>query len=461
MSIAISTTGLHQQTLVSRSSLRLSRLERAALCVGLVEIPLQIDKYFLFHERDADLGAVGGINVSITTCCLVVLYWLWFAGAAIRRQPCSRSTVFGVPMLAYLVSVAVSIVAAPLPLLSVFDLVLLLQAYALFFYMANRIQTREDLIFSLLVFAGSLLIQSFLIFGLVLTGTPGEETQVGPILLSVWEDGRPAGSMQSPVLAGSVLAITVLPVATLTMLTVSRRTRQLAALATGCGLFAILLTQTRGAILTTVLGGTLIGGALLMRGWLPKWTLFVAVLLAGICAYPLMRVIEKRVRGDDGGSAIARKHHAAIALEMINDQPLFGYGAGNCHLAGQKYADQGAYRSEWYYTIHCKYLLVWIETGIAGLATFLLVLFNGIRQGVLTWLRHDRLLAPIGLALAAAVVGHMLHMFVDVFNSRTQVQTLWAVLGMVAAVYELGRQETLGASPAPSFRQMTSQGGAV
>ena len=51
--------------------------EKVLLGVGILEIPLQIDKYFMFHERDANLGAVGGINVSVTTLCLIALYLLW------------------------------------------------------------------------------------------------------------------------------------------------------------------------------------------------------------------------------------------------------------------------------------------------------------------------------------------------------------------------------------------------
>lgn len=184
----------------------------------------------------------------------------------------------------------------------------------------------------------------------------------------------------------------------------------------------------------------ILGGGMWLRGWLPRWAVGVAVTLTLAGAVPLARVYEKRVAGDDDGSAASRKHLAAIAWEMICDRPLFGFGAGNCHLAGEPYADQGKYRSEWYYTIHCKYLLVWIETGIVGLATFLVMMVNGIRHGLLAWRAGGPAWAPLGLALAAAVFGHMLHMAVDIFNSRTQVQMLWAVLGITAAVYRLSHE---------------------
>ena len=130
-------------------------------------------------------------------------------------------------------------------------------------------------------------------------------------------------------------------------------------------------------------------------------------------------------------------HLSLIALQTIKKQPIFGYGAGNCHLACLPVANSGAFRSEWYYTIHCKYLLVWVETGIIGLVSFLVVLGNSIRQGLFAWRQRDRYLSPLGLGCVAAIVGHMVHMLVDIFNSRSQVQTLWTILGITAAVYQL------------------------
>lgn len=142
-----------------------------------------------------------------------------------------------------------------------------------------------------------------------------------------------------------------------------------------------------------------------------------AVVAALLGAYPLITVVRERVLGDDNGSAESRKHLSLIALEMIQDRPWFGFGAGNCHLAALPYADQSVYRAEWYYTIHCKYLLTWVETGIGGLITFLLVLATAMMYALRTWRSEDRVLATLGLAIFASLLGSMLHMVVDLFNS--------------------------------------------
>lgn len=441
MTIATVSPSIHQRIpLASTVSAGLSWPERACLAVGIFEIPLQIDKYFMFHEPDAMLGAVGGINVSITTLMLAALYTMWMVQWSVHRTTTGR-LILGVPMLCYLCSVLLSSLSSTLPWLSIFDFVLLAQAYLLFFYIANRVRTRFDLVFCLLALAATLLMQAVIIFGLAALRIDHQEIELGPLVLTVWEGMRHGGTMQSPVLAGSTMALIWLPVAVLVICHIKPWAWRIALLATAMGLLAILLTQTRGAIVTSAVGSLIIGGGMFLRGWLPRWVVLIAALLAGLSAYPLVVVYQQRIREGDGDSAIARKHLSLIAVEMISKRPVFGYGAGNCHLAGQRFADQSKYRSEWYYTIHSKYLLVWIETGLIGIGFFLWILANGFYQGWAAWRLKDRLLAPIGLALAAALAGHGIHMAVDIFNSRTQVQMLWVMLGLLAAVYHLARQE--------------------
>lgn len=425
---------------VSREqSQALHPLEIGALTLGIVEIPLQLDKYYMYHTPDAEMGAVGGFNISITSISLVFLYGFWLLRSSTPSRRRRVGVIFGVPMLLYIGSVAFSSLSAQLPMLSYFDLFLLLQAYLLFFYVANRVRSKRDILYCCAAVALALFAQSLLIMGMKALRLDDARIELGPLILTVWEGERHGGSMQSPVLAGSTMALMWLPVAA--SLFCSFRGVEFgkwyfafALICVVCGVIAILLTQTRGAILTSFVGMAIIGVAMLSRGWLPKWTLVVGVLIALVSIYPLWMVYEKRIRHGDDDSAIARKHLSLIALEMIQDRPLVGFGAGNCHLAAQTYADQGIWRSEWYYTIHSKYLLVWVETGLFGIATFLLVLGNGIRSGAQAWFGRDPFFAPLGIALAAALVGHMLHMAVDIFNSRTQVELLWLILGLTAAV---------------------------
>ncbi len=53
---------------------QLSWLERSALAIGIWEIPLQLDKYLFFRVDDSEMGAVAGLNISLTTGVLLLLY---------------------------------------------------------------------------------------------------------------------------------------------------------------------------------------------------------------------------------------------------------------------------------------------------------------------------------------------------------------------------------------------------
>lgn len=418
---------------------RLSIAERVALFAGVTEIPLQIDKYFMWHKTDADMGAVAGFNVSIATFALVFLYLVWMLDSSLKRPRLLFKPLVGIPMVVYLGTVLLSFLSASVPMLTLHDFWNVFQAYLLFFYIANRVQTHQDVLFIVLAFAAILVMQAGIIFLASAIGMDAERRSFGPLLVTVDEGRRHGGTMHSPVLAGSTLAIVWLPVASSLMIVRQKKVWLFLAIATALGMLAILLTQTRGALLTSAIGSGIIGLGMLSRGWLPRWTLPMAVLMGLMSIYPLFLLYKKRIENGDGESAIARKHLSLIALEVISQNPVFGHGSGNCHLAAQKFANQGEYRAEWYFTIHSKYLLVWIETGLVGLAAFLAVLGTGYRYGLATWRSRDPALSVMGLALFAALAGHSVHMAVDVFNSRTQVQILWCVLGFSAAVYQLSR----------------------
>lgn len=427
------------------SALRMSWFERGLLAIGLFEIPLQLDTYLMYHEGDGELGAVAGFNVSLMLLCLIALYWQWIMQIVTLgpRRINSISKTLGYTKLYYVAAVFISTLAASSKLLSLFDTFMVVQAYLLFFYLANRLETREDFVWVLKSLMAVLFCHACLLILLKSMGSAlhGMETAVGPINLQVWSDGRPAGTMQSAVLAGSVLAMIMLPISGLLFSRPPKYLMIAVCIVVMIGGLGILVTQTRGAILTVMIGGMMLGVGCLIRDWLPKHTVLVLVIGGLVSIAPAVDLYQKRVKKGDEGSAKSREHLAGIAFDILSDGPIFGYGAGNCHRACQKYGDQGQYRSEWYYTIHCKYLLVWIETGLLGLGFFLLALGSSIRDGFLAWHSRNRFFAPIGLAISAAIIGQMVHMIVDIFNSRLQVQFLWVLFGLAFAARSIANKE--------------------
>lgn len=96
------------------------------------------------------------------------------------------------------------------------------------------------------------------------------------------------------------------------------------------------------------------------------------------------------------------------------------------------------FREEFLYAVHNKYLLVLTETGIGGLAAFLAFYIGIVRKGWHCWNFQDRLLSPLALGFAAGIVGHMVHMTVDVFRGRPTLQLVWLIAGLLVAMSRIG-----------------------
>ena len=178
-----------------------------------------------------------------------------------------------------------------------------------------------------------------------------------------------------------------------------------------------------------------------------------------ISVLPAIQLIKRRVISGDEGSAASRLHLARIAGQVIAEHPLLGIGAGNCHLAMQVVAGRPQFRGEWLYTVHCKYLLVWVETGFVGLLLLVTFIADTLRRSWLAFKFADRVVGLAALALGASALGHAFHMAFDVFNSRPQVQFFWTCAGIVAAAHRISVQERIVAPTAPVTHAVRWAGG--
>jgi O-antigen ligase len=96
----------------------------------------------------------------------------------------------------------------------------------------------------------------------------------------------------------------------------------------------------------------------------------------------------------------------------------------------------------WSYAVHNNFMLIWSETGTAALIAYLAFLAVTIRRGWKCWLSQDRLLSPLALGFTVAIVGHMVHMFFDLFNGRGPMQALWFNAGLVTAMFCMHQENT-------------------
>jgi len=411
-------------------------MRRFMLAVILVETPFQLDSNFYYQTDLAAMGAITGINFSLTTICLAVLYATSFPRLVISAPGNDRPLWKpALPLVAYLGVLSISILVASNKTLAFSEIFLLLQTLLLFVYVVYWIRTREDVLFVVSMLLLGLFLQSAVMLAVPMMG---HDLTLGPLTSRIDRNDRLEGTRGSPINAASYLALLLTPAVGVLLTPSPRRYQWLACAALGLGTAALVLTMSRGGWLAFGLSCGVLCYCAWRRGWISPAVPAILAILFAVSAILFQDAILSRLTGDDEGSAYARIPLARLALQMISDRPWIGVGANNCAVAAESYTGALFLRSEWIYTVHNKYLLVWIETGVLGLAAFMWFLGATLRRGWQAWKSEDRILAPLGLAFAAALLGHMAHMMFDVFHSRPQVQSLWLVAGVITAICHVG-----------------------
>jgi putative inorganic carbon (HCO3(-)) transporter len=410
-------------------------VERLVLGFILLEFSLSIDKYFGWDDHVGLTGAISGYVVALSTLCLPLLYLVWIPRLLQQAMmPGHAGFRTNWLLILYLVFVGLSVFVAYDRQLVVYTWFVLAQAFLLFNYLANAVRTKADFFFVVAMLLGGVIIQSSLMILTTLVG----DIQLWMLSSTLEPDsGRAAGTSGSPNMAAAYLGL-LLPLAVGTLVAdAGKWIKRIAFAALVTGGIALVLTQSRGGWI----GLALSVGLLLLIGWrrslvplrVPVQVSVGAMVLA-VCFSPL---ILSRLTADDQGAARSRIPLNQLTLKMIADHPL-GVGVNNnAHVARIKYRGFGEFREEWFYTVHNKYLLICSEVGIFGLLAYLAFLISTIRIGWQASQRSERGIRLLTLAMMFGVAGQMVHMFVDIFNSRAQIQVLWALAALIIVAYHL------------------------
>lgn len=413
-------------------------LRKVLLGIIILDIPFQLDIHVGYRPEAAELGAIGGFGISATTVSLAVLYAVWLCKLLTRWEPRARPLLHAsVPLVLYLAFSTLSMLVARDVELSLFEVFLLLQMFLLYVYIIGTVRSRQDVLFIVTMLLIGLVLESVVMIGLQSFGQnfniAGVSSRIDVSKGAIGLGYRIAGTVGSPNVAASYLSLLLAPAISLVLTRLGRWYKWLAALAFGLGGAALLLTLSRGGWVSFTFSITILCLLAWRRGWLPRSvTLTIGVVAVLLCLL-FGDVIVARLVGYDLGSAQSRIPLMKLGLRVIMDNPVLGVGVNNFPIVMKQYIRQEFGRA-WLYAVHNKYLLVWAETGIGGLLAFIWFLLATIRRGWDCWNLKDRFLSPLALGFTAAIAGQMVHMFVDVFNSRPQVQLLWLVAGLITAM---------------------------
>ena len=434
------------------------KLQRVLLAIVVLDISLQVQKHFFLQEDVRDLGSLGGLQISLTNIALTGLCVAWLITFAIRSRssaPQRRSSnQVTWPAALLLLFYTVSLLVAGDTILGVFEVLIVLELFFLYLYIAKTATSRADVLFIVRILLIALIIQSFLLLAQV-GGLVGDIQFYGIKARAEFAgDSRISGTLGSPNPAAAYLAM-MMPVAIGFMFAnVGWVDRYLARIGLALATLPLIFTLSRGGWISFAVSFAIL---VVFGGQLTSWKTAVIVVMAGVLlVIPFRSVIEARLYGDDNGSAASRLPLNDLAGVMIKDHPLLGVGANNFAVAMKPYLAH-EFSGEFLYTVHNQYLLVWTETGIGGLIAFVWFLLAIVRRGAKCWQLRDPLFAPLALGCTAAVIGSMVQMNFDPSRSGAANHLIWLFGGLIVVLNRM----SLSPLPVPQAGVMAIRGGQV
>ncbi|GBD17502.1 hypothetical protein HRbin26_02426 [bacterium HR26] len=208
-------------------------------------------------------------------------------------------------------------------------------------------------------------------------------------------------------------------------------------LGAAAALVVLLLTASR-RVQIAGLGLALVGSLFLLAGG--ETLLPDAVRERAIQLTAQIRLFDVRdvQLTDETFAAIERMTHWQAGLAMVRDSPWIGIGVGNFNIRFPEFSPHPAFRISQGHA-HNYYIHAAAETGLLGLAAYLLVLLLALAAALrATRQGRSALDRALGLGALAATTAVMVHNVVEnlhVLNLSVQLAAVWGL----AVVAEVGR----------------------
>jgi O-antigen ligase len=417
--------------------LLIGKLQRLLLAVVFLDLATGTD-FHVTCNADYFLSSCG-LNISLTTLALVGLYVLWVV--AIRRGDTEgddyvrrpRFGVIGKAAVGFIFAAILSLLAARNVGIAMYQIWVYLTLLALFFYLANNINTREELLFVVGLIVVGLFIQNVFMelgtLGIIEKSTTSKLVQ------------RVNGTFNSFNSAGAYLAQIFSILLACLAIPMRRWQKWFLSITLLLAIYNLVGTESRGGWTSVLIGISVVGFVSLARGWMKIKTLVLALIVVTFFALLFSGTIISRLTGDDHGAADARGPLADIAFNMIRDNPIVGVGANNFGVALKDYIEPEQFGA-WLNLVHNGWLLVWAETGTVG------IIFYAIFWLTIFW-QASRLIksghpyyAPIAVGVVASMLGTSMHMMVEIFGSRILSQIIWTEAALIMAMARLYERET-------------------
>lgn len=255
-------------------------------------------------------------------------------------------------------------------------------------------------------------------------------------------EGRFAGTFGAPSTAATYLAVCLLFLFR-RMFSKQPPTHATASWALfALGFLALLLTRTRSAWIGFTIGSIGLGWQCFRLGTLSRQManrLVVGGVLALLLAWPL---VAQRLGEDHKGMADTRGNLAWIAVEMIKSHPFAGVGVNTATNQVYSYAVKAGLANNWVFIVHNQFLLVAAETGLPGLAAFLVLMWVGLRAARRCMQSEDTLIAEVGGTLFWSLIAMCWALNIDHVSGSMTYVLLWFLIGAACGLDALRQRES-------------------
>ena len=428
----------------------LIKIEKWLFYLSLFFIPFETR--IIFTQWGKEFIEWNSASLYLTDFLLLAVIFLWL-NRIFKKKSKIRIQKTEIALFAFLGISGLSLLKAQNFGLGIYQLIKLFEFGALFLYTKNNIGELFNIekIFQIFVFGGiaqaAVAIGQFIrqkSFGLGFL----DESPISPSISGVAKivvGGvkliRPYGLTPHPNVLATFLLIAIF--CALALFTWRNRDYQWSAavfysLAIAFLTFALFITFSRSVIIV---------GLIAIFGWLGylassskhKWFISNTIIIFAACCllitvflWPFLSSRFDVEAGLADQSFNLRVFYSKVALGFLRQNPLLGLGLGNF-----VWAFQDAYHlaEQWMYQpVHNIYLLIASETGIFGLAAFLIFIFLTIRAGIKNLLDSGNNKIIISCFLSFVFCCLIIGLFDHFFWTLQQGQLmLWMALGILAS----------------------------
>jgi len=407
-------------------------IEKLLWFLFFASIPLDFDIHLSYREY---VGTFNGLLLNLTDLSLLSLFLFWIFRRIAKRESIPFSFPLMLPTLVFFLAHFTSLIYAEDISLSILSIVQIAKILFLFWFLVHAMEDEALLSLAWKFLVICIILESLICSLQFITKTNFTTTM--KIAENYGEEVfRVGGTTGSPNVTASYLgSLLVIPIISLFVMKGKLQFKFFIFLSIVLGLFAFVLTQTRGAWINFCIGLFLFfvfNRTIRHRGWIVLGFLVMLIGLVGI----FHRVIFERF-SEGWDTLMYRLELTKTAFAMIKTHPFLGVGANNYALVMSDYVPYFLTQERW--VVHNRYLLVASELGIFGLFGFLYFLGSALYHAWKSTHSSNPFVVGFGNGVFYALLVFMFQMMLESLDGRICDAHLWVLAGLASALSQFYR----------------------